>query len=254
MIDIHSHILHGVDDGPENLQQSLALLEQAVKEGITDIISTSHVLHPTYDASAQAVVEQVASLQTILNEQKIPLTIHTGHEIRISEEMPELFAQGKLLPLANSKYILVELPSNIVPTYTKPLLFQLQEQGYIPIIAHPERNKAIAENPRRLRDLIDNGALAQITAGSVAGHFGKQVQKISMNLIESNLIHTYGSDVHHLQNRPFLYEEGLSYLEKHKLADTVEVLLENNARILTDERMIILEPQTSKEKKWWKIF
>lgn len=254
MIDIHSHILYGVDDGPENIQQSLELLEKAVKEGITDIIATSHVLHPRFEVSAQTMIQQVSELQQRVQQEGLQITIHTGHEIRIDERMPQLFLEKKLLPLANSNYILVELPANSVPVFTKPLLFQLQELGYIPIIAHPERNKAIAENPRRLKDLIQNGALAQVTAGSVAGHFGKAVQQVSLSLIESNLVHTYGSDVHHVKNRPFLFDQGLNYLEKNKLADVVDVLLENNARILSNERMILFEPQTVSSKKWWKIF
>ena len=254
MIDIHSHILFGVDDGPETFEQSIALFEKAVGEGITDIIATSHVLHPSYEASVETTLKQVHQLQEILKQNGIPITIHTGHEIRINEQMPQLFGEKKLLPLAGSDYILVELPSNTVPIFTKPLLLQLQELGYTPIIAHPERNKAIAENPRRLKDLIQNGALAQVTAGSVTGHFGKTIQKVSMNLIEANLVHTYGSDVHNLDNRPYLFDKGLTYLEKNKMADVVDVFLENNARIITNDQMIMFEPQNVRRKKWWSIF
>lgn len=254
MIDIHSHILFGVDDGPENVEQSIELLQHAVKEGITDIIATSHVLHPSYEVSAETTLQQVKRLQEMAQQQGLKINIHTGHEIRIGERMPQLLQENKLLPLAGSNYILVELPSNTVPVFTKPLLLQLQELGYTPIIAHPERNKAIAENPRKLKELIQNGALAQVTAGSVAGHFGKSIQKISMDLIEANLIHTYGSDVHNVNNRPFLFDKGLTYLEKNKLADVVDVLLENNARILSNAQMIIFEPQNVKSKKWWQVF
>lgn len=254
MIDIHSHILFGVDDGPETFEQSIELLQQAVKEGITDIIATSHVLHPSYEASAETTLHQVQQLQQAVKQQGMPLVIHTGQEIRIDERIPQLLQENKLLPLAGSNYVLVELPSNSVPVFTKPLLLQIQELGYTPIIAHPERNKAIAENPRKLKDLIQNGALAQVTAGSVAGHFGKAIQKVSMSLIEANLIHTYGSDVHSANVRPFLFDKGLTYLEKHKLSDVVDVFLENNARILTNDQMIIFEPQNVNSKKWWQVF
>lgn len=254
MIDIHSHILFGVDDGPETFEQSMELLQNAVREGITDIIATSHVLHPLYEASLETTLQQVQQLQEMMKQQRIPINIHTGHEIRINERMPQLFQENKLLPLASSSYILVELPSNSVPLFTKPLLLQLQDLGYTPIIAHPERNKAVAENPNKLKELILNGALTQVTAGSVAGHFGKTIQKVAMSLIEANLIHTYGSDVHNANNRPFLFDKGLTYLEKNKLADVVDVLLENNARILTNDQMIIFEPQIVNSKKWWKVF
>ena len=254
MVDIHSHILFGVDDGPETLEQSIVLLENAVKEGITDIIATSHVLHPSYEVSAEMAVKQVQQFQVMIKEQSIPIMIHTGHEIRINERMLQLLQEKKLLPLAGSNYILVELPSNSVPVFTKPLLIQLQELGYKPIIAHPERNKAIAENPTKLKDLIQNGALAQVTAGSIGGNFGKTIQKVSMSLIEANLIHTYGSDVHNANNRPYLFDKGLTYLEKNKMADVVDVFLENNARILTNDPMIMFEPQNVSSKKWWSVF
>ena len=254
MIDIHSHILFGVDDGPETIHQSVVLLEKAVKEGITDIIATSHVLHPSYEASAETTFIQVQQLQKAMKQQGVPISIHTGHEVRIDERIPHLLQENKLLPLAGSSYVLVELPSNSVPVFTKPLFLQMQEVGYTPIIAHPERNKAIAENPKKLKELIQNGALAQVTAGSVSGHFGKTIQNVSLDLIEANLIHTYGSDVHNANNRPFLFDRGLTYLEKNKLADVVDIFLENNARILTNDQMIMFEPQNVISKKWWKVF
>ena len=254
VIDIHSHILFGVDDGPKNIEESLELLSLAVQEGITEIISTSHVLHPSFNVEMDDVVKQVAALQHLIHTEGLPLTLHTGHEIRINENVPDMLQQKKLLPLANSRYVLIELPSNSVPTYTKHLLLQLLELGYTPIIAHPERNKAIAENPDKLKQLVELGAFAQITAGSVAGHFGKSIQKTSLQLIEANLVHTYGSDVHSRDVRPYLFDAGLTYLEKHKHADTVEVFLENNARILTNDSFIVFEPQLIREKKWWQIF
>jgi protein-tyrosine phosphatase len=254
MIDMHSHILFNVDDGPKDINESLELLQLAVQEGITEIISTSHVLHHSYQVEAETVINQTALLQHELNARNIPLKIHTGHEIRISEDLVEQLQQKKILPLGESRYVLVEFPSSNIPSYTKTLFNKLQEEGYTPIIAHPERNKAIAENPKKLYDLIINGALAQITAGSLAGHFGKAIQKTSIQLVEANLVHTYGSDVHNAHTRPFLFDAGLTALENRKLLNQVDILLENNARIITNDEMIIMEPQLVKEKKWWNIF
>ena len=90
MIDIHSHILFGVDDGPENIEQSLELITLAVNEGITDIISTSHVLHPSYNVKIEDVVKQVSALQHLINKEGLPITLHTGHEIRINENVPAM--------------------------------------------------------------------------------------------------------------------------------------------------------------------
>lgn len=254
MVDMHSHILYAVDDGPKTMDESVELLSLAVDDGLTDIISTSHVLHPMYNVAVDDVLNQVHQLQQYLTAHQLPLSIHTGHEIRIHENVVEKLKNKEVLSLANSRYVLIELPSSSVPTFTKLLLSEIQQAGYIPIIAHPERNKAIAENPEKLRELINSGALAQITAGSVAGHFGKSVQQLSLKLIEANCIHTYGSDVHNKETRPFLFDAGLTYLEKNKLADMVELLLENNARILSDDQMIVLEPEKIRTKKWWQLF
>ncbi|MDN4495153.1 tyrosine-protein phosphatase [Ureibacillus aquaedulcis] len=254
MIDMHSHILWNVDDGPKTLEESLALLEQAEKEGITDMISTSHSQHPQFDAKLEIVNEQIPQLQQELAKREITLTLHRGHEVRLTENLISLLQTGQVHTLANSSYLLLELPSSHVPNYTKSIIEALLIEGITPIIAHPERNKGISEKPARLERLIRQGAVAQITAGSLAGHFGKSVQKLSLELVRANLVHTYGSDVHNLSSRPFLFEEGLRFLEKKKEIDSINMLLHNNRRILENERFILFEPEEIKEKKWWKLF
>lgn len=253
MIDIHSHILFGVDDGPKNLYETLEMLQQAVDEGITEIISTSHSFHPQYNVPAKQVIEQIANIQEQLQQNEIPLKIHAGQEVRLVENIVQLLERGEILTLANSNYLLLELPSSTVPNYTRRIINLLQEQGITPIIAHPERNKAIAEKPSRLEILLREGAVAQITAGSLAGHFGSAIQKLSLDLVKANLVHTYGSDAHNVTTRPFLFDEGLNFLEKKKQLDAVDLLLENNMRIIENKKMILFEPEEI-QKKWWKLF
>lgn len=252
MIDMHTHILYGVDDGPESREQTIEMLAHAKSEKITDIIATSHACHPQYDVAAATVHQQLDILQPYA--QQMGITLHCGHEVRIQPHLVELYKAGDVLPLANSHYLLLELPSSNVPQYTKNIVYGLLEEGITPIIAHPERNKGIAEKPERLERLVREGALAQVTAGSLSGHFGKSVQQLAYQLVEANLVHTYGSDAHNLENRPFLYNVGLDYLEKKKQLDAVDMLLRNNDKILTNERMEIWEPQMVKQKKWWAIF
>lgn len=254
LIDIHSHILFGVDDGPKDMEESIAMLEAAAKEGITDIISTSHASHPQYDVSANVVNEQILKLQNELNNRQVPLTIHIGHEVRISETTVESCLKNQTHQLANSNYLLLELPSSTVPPYTKHIIHALLVEGITPIIAHPERNKAIAEKPAHLERLIREGALAQLTAGSVAGHFGRAIQQLSLDLVRANLVHTYGSDAHNLTTRPFLFNEGLAFLEKRKELDAVNVFLGNNARILANEPFVIYEPEEIQKRKRWHFF
>lgn len=253
MIDMHSHILFGVDDGPETIEDTLRILEQAAIEGITDMIATPHAFSPHFHVSRTEIEGQIELLKDVIEAAKIPVKLHTGQEVRLCDNLVEKLHMKEALTLANSRYLLLELPTQSVPAYTVNIIQSLLGEGYIPIIAHPERNRAIAEKPERLERLVRHGALAQITAGSVAGHFGKNVQKLSLQLIEANLIHTYGSDVHNVTTRPALFEEGLDYLEKKKLHNIVDILLENNDRIVQDESLFLLEPKIPNSKKWWQL-
>jgi len=251
---MHTHILAGVDDGPKSIEEAVSMLRQAVEEGITDIIATSHAYNPHYHVGKAAVEKKMLELQEVIDTHAIPITIHSGQELRIQDKTAEVLETEEALTLANSLYALIELPSSSIPSFTVPLIQRLMTQNITPIIAHPERNKAIAEKPARLERLISHGALAQVTAGSVAGHFGKGAQKAALSLVRSNLIHFYGSDVHNLTTRPFLFNEGLDYMDKSNLTDYVDLFLENNARILEKKDAIILEPNLIDEKKWWKMF
>ncbi|MGN7385527.1 tyrosine-protein phosphatase [Sporosarcina sp. SAFN-015] len=251
MLDMHSHILFGVDDGPKTMDETMMMLEKAVGEGVTHIIATSHSFHPQFHVSQETIQSQLYELQEEIQSRNIPISILPGQEVRLHENILESIEKNEVLTLANSRYLLLELPSQTVPAYTVNIIQSLLAENIIPIIAHPERNKAIAEKPERLERLIRHGALAQITAGSVAGYFGKHIQKLSIQLIESNLIHTYGSDMHNPTTRPMLFKEGLQYLEKKKLDEYMSILLQNNMSILKDDNLFILEPDMQKKKKWW---
>jgi len=254
IIDMHSHILNGVDDGPKTPEESMVLLEQAVKEGITDIIATSHAYHPQFHTAFDEINKQVNDLNRECGKRGMPINIFTGQEIRVSDQTAQLLLAGEALGLANSKYVLIELPSQGIPAFTTHIIQQILNQNKIPIIAHPERNRSIVEKPSRLAKLVQNGALAQVTAGSLCGHFGKTIQRTAVQLLDANLVHVYGSDVHNDTTRPFLFDKGLDYLDKLKKHEYVDILLENNARILTNKEMILLEPEEIGKAKWWKVF
>ncbi|WP_017379289.1 tyrosine-protein phosphatase [Paenisporosarcina sp. TG-14] len=254
IIDMHSHILAGVDDGPKTKLESIGLLEQSVEEGITNIIATSHAYHPQFHTSFEEINKQVNELNAECKKRGLPITIFTGQEIRVSDQTPANLLSGEALGLANSKYVLIELPSQGIPSFTTHIIQQLLNQNKIPIIAHPERNRAIVEKPSRLAKLVQHGALAQVTAGSLSGHFGKTIQRTAVQLVDAHLVHVYGSDVHNMSTRPSLFNKGLDYLDKMKKHEYVDILLENNARILTNAEMILLEPEEIGKEKWWKVF
>ncbi|MDN3425670.1 hypothetical protein QL992_17155 [Microbacterium sp. APC 3898] len=254
MIDTHAHILPGLDDGAETMEQTKRLLEKAVEEQLTGIIATPHAFHPNFQTNLAALKKQLELVNSYIAQEQLPLKIYSGQECRLSDKLPERLLAGEALTMAGSRYVLLELPSSGIPAYTVPVIQQLITSNYVPIIAHAERNQGIIEKPERLKKLLLHGAMAQVTAGSVAGSFGKAIQRTAMSLIDANLIHVYGSDVHSLDKRPFLFNEGLDYLEKKNQHDMVDIFLENNERILLDEHLHVLEPEDIRKGKWWNIF
>lgn len=249
MIDMHTHLLFGVDDGPRNIEETFALVQKAQDEGITDIICTSHTCHPQYDVERSEVLSQTTLLRDVIREAGLDVQLHPGQEIRLTEDIIERLDNNELLTLANSRYLLLELPSQTIPAYTVNVIQAMLERELIPIIAHPERNRAIAEKPERLERLVRHGAAAQITSGSLSGHFGRNIQKLSLQLVEANLVHAYGSDVHNLKTRPFHFEKGLDVLERKRLYTSADLMLANNERILRNEPLFLLEPELIKPRK-----
>ena len=254
MIDTHSHILPGLDDGAETMEQTKHLLKTAIEEQITGIIATPHAFHPNFRTDLAAVNTQLQAVRQMAQEEGLEISIYSGQECRLSENLPELLGKGQALTMADSQYVLLELPSSGIPAYTIPIIQQLISLGYVPVIAHAERNQGIIQKPDRLKRLILHGAMAQVTAGSLAGSFGKSIQKTALQLIDANLIHVYGSDVHNMNVRPFHYQAGLQFLEKKKRHQIIDILLENNERVIADEGLYVLEPQDISNAKWWNIF
>lgn len=250
MIDIHSHILHGLDDGAKDLSVSVDMAKQAVAEGITSIIATPHHRHPSYSNEKKNVLVAVQNLQRELQKQSIPLNVFAGQEIRLFGEMVDALEQAEeLLTLNNSEYVLVEFPSANIPKYTDRLFYDLLLKGYTPIIAHPERNAEIAENTDKLYRLIKNGALSQVTAASVAGLFGKKTQKLSLKLLENQQAHFVASDAHNITNRAFVWNQAMDTLTK-KLGPETKTLVNSQAQaVLDDNNVKKLAPERILQRK-----
>ncbi len=177
MIDLHCHILSSIDDGALNDEISLKMAQKAVSEGIHTIVATPHHQNGRYLNEKKDIVQYVQKLNELLKKEKLPLTILPGQEIRLYGEMLEDYQAEKILTLNDTgKYLFIEFPSSQVPHYAEQLLFDIQSKGLIPIIVHPERNSRLLAEPDFLYRFITNGALAQVTAGSVTGRFGKKLR------------------------------------------------------------------------------
>lgn len=240
MIDIHAHILPGIDDGAKTIEESLKMAQIAVTDGITKIIATPHVIAGLYENQKLDIIKLVSELNSRLKAENIPLEILPGAEYRLEPELPQKLQKGALLTLNDTgKYLLAELPDTFIPEYAENVLYQIQLQGIIPVIAHPERNSVLAQNPDRLKKLIDKGMKAQVTTGSITGNFGSRAQKAGLYFLRQGLIHTAASDAHSARGRtPRL--KSCSIAVKERFGEQAEDLLfhENPQRIILGQELI----------------
>jgi len=215
MIDIHSHILPGIDDGAITIVESLELCRYAIDNGITHMIATPHMHPGRYDNDKVSIEKSMLNLKKELEVRRIPLHISCAAEVRISLEMMEMIAQKKVPFMGRYNgfdYILLEMPHSHVLPGTNNLISWLIKHQIKPIIAHPERNKEIQNDISKLSGFIKQGCLLQLTAASVAGKFGELCQNISRKLVENNWVSFIATDTHNLKNRPPDLKQGRDVL------------------------------------------
>jgi protein-tyrosine phosphatase len=255
MIDIHCHILPGIDDGSKSDTMSIEMAKKAIEEGITHIVATPHHNNGRYLNEKTSIMQAVDELNNLLKHEQLPLTILAGQEPRIYGDLVQDYESDKVLTLNNmGKYILIEFPSNHVPKYAKQLLFDIQLQNLIPIIVHPERNQEIMEKPDLLYQFVQDGALTQVTASSITGNFGKKIKRFSLELLDFNLTHVVASDAHNTTGRSFHLREAYEVVEKEFGRD-YRYLLEDNAEIIVSGGHVYKEqPQRIQKKKFLGIF
>lgn len=254
MIDLHCHILPGIDDGAKHLTESIEMAREAYSEGITAIIATPHHKNGRYENEWTFVEEQVEKLNDVLNKENIPLKVAPGQEIRLYGELLDDLQKEATFGLNRSSYVLVEFPSNHVPRYAERLVFDMQMAGLTPIIAHPERNSEITDNPELLYKLVKQGAIAQLTASSLTGQFGNKIKKFSLDLINSNLVHFLASDAHNVKNRRFHMQEAFQVLEDEFGAEACELFIENAECVFNNKQIYKEPPERIKKKKFFGIF
>lgn len=255
MIDIHCHILPGIDDGAKTMEDSVDMAKAALEEGIHTIIATPHHKNGKYTNIKSDILPLVDRVNTRLKEEGVDVTILPGQEVRIFGEVIEDFKRGDILLLnGDSQYLFIEFPSNHVPRYTERLLYDIQLAGLTPVIVHPERNSELIERPEKLYELVKNGACTQVTASSLTGYFGKKIQKFSQQIIEANLTHFIASDAHNTHNRNFKMNEAMDFIEKQYGMDQLYFFTEN-AELLIDNQNIYKEiPEPIKKKKFLGLF
>jgi protein-tyrosine phosphatase len=196
MIDIHCHILPGLDDGAENMEETLAMCRLAAEEGVTEIFATPHLFQGMFATDRESILAAYEEARERIATEGIPLKLHVGSDLHLVPDLLERLDQGQGVTLNHGKYFLLELPSRVLPPNLDEMVFELTGRGYVPIITHPERNEAILRNEAVFLNLLAKGALCQITAMSVTGEFGRDCEWLSRALIEAEAVHFIASDAH----------------------------------------------------------
>lgn len=236
MIDIHAHILPGIDDGADTIETSLEMLKIAEDDGIKKIIATPHHNTGYFETSYIDVIKHIEDLNNKAKENNINIEILPGQEVFLNKHTLNLYKSGIISTLNNTKHMLIELPFDNMPNYTFDMLYELKVLGITPIIAHPERYNYVIDKPTIINQFVDEGCLFQITSGSITGMFGKEVQKTAETLIRHRICHFVASDAHTTRKRcPKLKKsfDIISALDKElfgMLTSNVEFCL-NNAQI-----------------------
>ncbi|MEC0282043.1 tyrosine-protein phosphatase [Terribacillus saccharophilus] len=255
MIDIHCHILPGVDDGARTLEDSIEMAKAAAEQGIHTIVATPHHRNNQFDNYREDILTRVDELNRILEEENIEVNILPGQETRIYGDLANGLSAKEILPVnLDTPYILVELPTSTVPKYTNKLLYDLQVEGYTPVIVHPERNSELLSKPDKLYELVKSGVLTQVTAASLVGKFGKKIRNFSHEIIQSNLTHFIASDAHNVRSRSFMIVEALSEIEELYGIEIVYNYRENSNRMVMGETIIGDFPERIVRKKFLGIF
>jgi protein-tyrosine phosphatase len=227
VIDIHCHLLPGIDDGPSTPQEALALARALVADGVTQVVVTPHVYPGRYENWRTSIADEFENFQALLAAEGIGLGLLWAGEVRLTPEVLDLLARNELPFLGEVggyRTMLLEMPDNQVPLGALNFVRHLLAAHIRPVIVHPERNRGVMEKPDRLRPLVEAGCYVQLTAGSLTGHFGPRAQAVATELIQRSQAHAVASDAHNLGGRQPRMREAAAWLTKHFGAATAREL------------------------------
>lgn len=251
MIDIHTHILNGVDDGSQSMEETIQILKEAAQAGVTDIILTPHyVSDGNYTENVKNNQKRIEEVIREVIKQNIDIRLYQGNEIYVTRNMEECIYAGNASSLNKSRYVLFELPMNHGISYLHDVVYSLLGEGFIPIIAHPERYTFYQNDQTPMVDLIEKGVLFQANVGSILGIYGKEAKKALIQMLKTNKIHFLASDVHRAgtiyPKMKEIQEELKKHISENKLQELIQVhpnLVLQNAELDFDD------PFPTEEKK-----
>jgi protein-tyrosine phosphatase len=201
LIDLHCHMLPGIDDGAADINVALEMARLAVADGITVVACTPHILPGLYENTGPQIRQAIAKFQSVLAEAEIPLRLVTGADVHVSPDLKDGLKSGRVLTLNDSQYFLFEPPHHVASPHLEAHAFSLQAAGYIPILTHPERLSWIENNYAMFQRLAKRGVWMQLTAGSVVGRFGRRPRYWAERMLDEGLCFVLATDAHDPINR-----------------------------------------------------
>lgn len=252
MVDLHCHLLPGIDDGSKSMEISLRLARKATKNGVTHALLTPHHMNGHYVNHKQDVIRKTAEFQEQLKKHEIPLTVFPGQEVRINGHLLDALDKDDILFAdTGNRYLMLEFPDDDVPHYTNQMIFGLQQRGITPVIVHPERNTMIMAKPGLLYQLLEKGCLSQITASSYVGTFGKKVENFSQQIIGAGQGYVFASDAHDLPGRKYEMRQAFEKLRREFGYELVEQYQNNAKLIINGENVPENNLKTIRKKHFW---
>jgi protein-tyrosine phosphatase len=253
MIDIHAHVLPGLDDGPANMGDAIALVRAAVDDHITTIVASPHMLDGVYNATRDDIFAGVADMNDALREHGIAVPVLVGADIHAEADVASRLRNGELVTVADlGKYLMLELPPDVVPRELDQLLFDVQLQGVRPVLSHPERNRAIQEDVSELIPMVEAGCLVQVTAASILGDFGSQIRECTESLFGCRLVHLVATDMHGVRRRrPRLSDAAAAVKELVGVEEAHEILERNPEALIHGAPISAPDPELPRPHKRW---
>ncbi|PLR73524.1 tyrosine-protein phosphatase [Bacillus sp. UMB0728] len=243
MVDLHCHIIPGLDDGPSDETEFLEMANAAIESGITHIYATPHHLNGRFINTKFEILESVFKANDLLQLNNISLFVHPGQELRIHGGLLRSIESEEVLTLDNNEsYLLIELPASEVPPYTHNIVYELLLKGITPIIVHPERNNIIRENPEIIYELVREGAMTQLTAGSILGFFSKKVQSFAEQMIKHHLVHFIATDAHDIKFRGFSLQYAYDHISVKYGKKSAAYFKDNAYKLMQGESLKLEDP------------
>lgn len=241
MIDFHTHIIPNIDDGSRSIEETFNLIQEAKEAGFDGIILTSHYIENYYETDVPERDIWVKAISDNLKQKGIDTNLYLANEIYLSDNMMKLLIEGKASTINNSSYVLFEMPLNAEPMNLYDVIYSLQENKLIPVLAHPERYSFVQKEPELITDLIQKGVLMQANYGSILGQYGEKAQIIVKKFFESNMIHFLGSDVHRQKTIYKRIPEALRQIEEIVGEQKLNELTTINPELALNNKKIEIE-------------